>query len=81
MRTRLTFWRPWTAAWVLTVPRRKVPDEPLFNTITRAGGVLGAAAFGTAHLALARDHQPVHSFATISLALAVTAPAAAALAG
>jgi MFS family permease len=53
----------------------------LFNTITRAGGVLGAAAFGTAYLALARDHQAVHSFATINLALAVTALAAAVLAG
>ena len=53
----------------------------LFNTISRAGGVLGAAAFGTAYLALARDQQPVHSFATINLALAVTALAAAVLAG
>jgi MFS family permease len=53
----------------------------LFNTITRAGRVLGAAAFGTAYLALARDHQPVHSFATINPALAVSALAAAALAG
>jgi predicted MFS family arabinose efflux permease len=53
----------------------------LFNTITRAGGVLGAAAFGTAYLTLARGHQPVHSFATINLALAVTALAAAVLAG
>jgi hypothetical protein len=31
----------------------------------------------TAYLAVARGHQPVHSFATIKLALAVTALAAA----
>ena len=43
--------------------------------------MLGAAGFGTAYLALAQDHHPVHSFATINLALAVTALAAAVLAG
>jgi MFS family permease len=54
----------------------------LFNTTTRAGGVVGTAAFGTVYLALVHDrHQAVHGFATVSLALAVAALAAAALAG
>ena len=54
----------------------------LFNTTTRAGGVIGTAAFGTAYLALVHDrHQAVHGFATVSLAMAVTALVAAALAG
>jgi MFS family permease len=54
----------------------------LFNTATRAGGVVGTAAFGTAYLALAPDGgQAVHGFATVSLAMAVTALIAAALAG
>jgi hypothetical protein len=54
----------------------------LFNTTTRAGGVLGTAAFGTLYLALV--HSPggaVHGFATLNLALSLTAMAAAALAG
>jgi hypothetical protein len=54
----------------------------LFNTTTRAGGVIGTATFGTAYLALVHSQrQAVHGFAVISLALAVTALAAAALAG
>jgi MFS family permease len=53
----------------------------LFNTTTRAGGVIGTAAFGTAYLALVHDPgQAVRGFATLNLALAVTALAAAALA-
>jgi uncharacterized membrane protein YphA (DoxX/SURF4 family) len=39
-----------------SVTGEHAPDlSGLFHTITRAGGVLGAAAFGTAYLALARD--------------------------
>ncbi len=56
----------------------------LFNTITRAGGVIGTAVFGTLYLALARHpgaQQAVHGFAVVNLALAVTALAAAAMAG
>jgi MFS family permease len=54
----------------------------LFNTTTRAGGVIGTAAFGTAYLALVHHpSQAVHGFAVVSLALAATALAAAALAG
>jgi MFS family permease len=54
----------------------------LFTTTTRAGGVIGTAVFGATYLALAHDrHQAVHGFATVSLAMAVTALAAAALAG
>lgn len=56
----------------------------LFNTITRSGGVIGTAVFGTLYLALARDpgsEQAVHGFALVNLVLAVTALAAAALAG
>jgi hypothetical protein len=54
----------------------------LFNTTTRAGGVIGTAAFGTAYLALVHGPgQAVRGFATVNLALAVTALAAAALAG
>lgn len=56
----------------------------LFNTITRAGGVIGTAVFGSAYLALASDPGQVpaiHGFAVVNLALAVTALAAAALAG
>jgi predicted MFS family arabinose efflux permease len=53
----------------------------LFNTATRAGGVIGTAAFGTAYLALTHDQrQAGHGFAVVSLALAVTALAAAAMA-
>lgn len=53
----------------------------LFNTTTRAGGVVGTAAFGTAYLALVHEPgQAVHGFALVNLALAVTALAAAALA-
>jgi hypothetical protein len=56
----------------------------LFNTITRAGGVIGTAVFGSVYLALASDPAQVpaiHGFAVVNLALAVTALAAAALAG
>jgi MFS family permease len=54
----------------------------LFNTITRAGGVIGTAAFGTAYLALVRHPgQAVHGFAVVNLAMAVSALAAAGLAG
>ena len=55
----------------------------LFNTITRAGGVIGTAVFGTAYLALVSGpgQQAVHGFAVVNLAMAVTALAAAAMAG
>jgi hypothetical protein len=53
----------------------------LFNTTTRAGGVIGTAVFGTAYLTLAPGPgRAVHGFATLSLTLALTALAAAALA-
>jgi hypothetical protein len=53
----------------------------LFNTTTRVGGVIGTATFGTAYLALAPvPGQAVRGFATLNLALAVTALAAAGLA-
>jgi predicted MFS family arabinose efflux permease len=56
----------------------------LFGTITRASGLIGTAVFGTVYLALARDpgrEQAIHAFAVVNLALAITALAAAALAG
>jgi hypothetical protein len=56
----------------------------LFNTVTRAGGVIGTAAFGTLYLTLARQPgavHAVHGFAAVNLALAATALAAAAMAG
>ena len=55
----------------------------LFNTITRAGGVIGTAVFGSLYLAFAHDpgEQAIHGFAVVNLALAITALAAAALAG
>jgi MFS family permease len=54
----------------------------LFNTSTRAGGVVGTAAFGTVYLALVHDpgQAATHGFATVNLALAITALAAAAMA-
>ena len=53
----------------------------LFNTATRAGGVIGTAAFGTIYLALVRHpDQAVHGFAVLNLALAATALAATAMA-
>jgi MFS family permease len=53
----------------------------LFNTATRAGGVIGTAAFGTMYLALVHHAwQAVHGFAVLNLALAATALAAAAMA-
>jgi MFS family permease len=56
----------------------------LFNTVTRAGGVIGTAVFGTLYLTLARQSgaaHAVHGFAAVNLALAATALAAAAMAG
>jgi predicted MFS family arabinose efflux permease len=53
----------------------------LFNTVTRVGGVIGTAAFGTVYLALVHDPgQAVRGFAVLSVALAATALAAAAMA-
>ena len=54
----------------------------LFNTSTRAGGVVGTAAFGTVYLALVHDpgQAAAHGFAIVNLALAATALAAAAMA-
>lgn len=53
----------------------------LFNTTTRVGGVIGTATVGTAYLAFAPvPGQAVRGFATLNLALAVTALAAAGLA-
>jgi MFS family permease len=53
----------------------------LFNTTTRAGGVMGTAAFGTAYLALVHHpSQAGHGFAVVSLALAAAALAAAGMA-
>jgi MFS family permease len=55
----------------------------LFNTITRAGGVIGTAVFGTLYLTLAPHPgagPAVHSFAVVNLALAITALAAAVMA-
>jgi predicted MFS family arabinose efflux permease len=50
----------------------------LFNAITRVGGVIGVAVFGTAYLALAPGGAgAVTGFAVITLALAGTALAAA----
>lgn len=52
----------------------------LFNTATRAGGVIGTAAFGTVYLALVHHPgQAVHGFAVLNLILAVTALAATAM--
>ena len=53
----------------------------LFNTATRAGGVIGTAAFGTVYLALVHHPaQAVHGFAVLNLILAATALAATAMA-
>ncbi|MBO0808191.1 MAG: MFS transporter, partial [Actinobacteria bacterium] len=53
----------------------------LFNTTTRAGGVVGTAVFGTMYLTLVHGPgQAVPGFAAVSLAMAVTALAAAAMA-
>ena len=53
----------------------------LFNTATRAGGVIGTAAFGTIYLALVHHAaQAVHGFAVLNLTLAATALAATAMA-
>jgi MFS family permease len=54
----------------------------LFNTAARGGAVIGTAVFGTMYLALVRHPgQATHGFAVVSLALAGTALAAAAMAG
>jgi hypothetical protein len=54
----------------------------LFNTTTRAGGVIGTAVVGTVYLMFAPTaHQAVHGFATVNLILAATALVAAFLAG
>jgi predicted MFS family arabinose efflux permease len=53
----------------------------LFNTTTRAGGVLGTAVFGTVYLAAVHTPgQATHGFAMVGLAMAATALAAAAMA-
>jgi MFS family permease len=53
----------------------------LFGTATRAGGVIGTAAFGTLYLALVHHPgQAVHGFAVLNLALAATALVATAMA-
>ncbi len=53
----------------------------LFNTATRAGGVIGTAAFGTIYLALVHHAgQAVHAFAVLNFALAATALTATAMA-
>jgi predicted MFS family arabinose efflux permease len=53
----------------------------LFNSATRAGGVIGTAAFGTVYLALVHGRgQAVHGFAMVNLALAATALGASAMA-
>jgi MFS family permease len=57
----------------------------LFNTAARGGGVIGIAAFGTLYLALAGSgpHSAAHAvraFATVNLALAGAALAAAVMA-
>jgi MFS family permease len=58
----------------------------LFGTATRAGGVIGTAAFGTIYLTLVHHPgqyqlgQAVHGFAVLNVALAATALAAAAMA-
>lgn len=53
----------------------------LFNTATRAGGVIGTAAFGTVYLALVHHPgQAVHGFAVLNLMLAATALVATAMA-
>lgn len=49
-----------------------------------AGGVIGTAVFGTLYLALAREPgktPAIHGFGLVNVALAITALAAAALAG
>jgi hypothetical protein len=70
-----------------SVTARQAADvSGLFNTATRAGGVVGTAAFGSLYLALvpAGAHSPAtatHGFALLNLALAGAAMAAAIMAG
>jgi hypothetical protein len=55
----------------------------LFNTTSRIGGVIGVAVFGTAYLDMAPGpgrSTAVTGFATVALALAGTAVAAALMA-
>jgi predicted MFS family arabinose efflux permease len=69
-----------------SVTTRQAADiSGLFNTATRAGGVVGTAAFGSLYLALvpAGAHSPVtatHGFALLNLALAGAAATAAIMA-
>jgi MFS family permease len=64
-----------------SVTERHAPDiSGLFNTVTRVGGVIGVATFGTAYFSLVPHPAPsaaVHGFAIVNLALAATAAAAA----
>lgn len=54
----------------------------LFNINTRAGRVAGTAVFGGFYLAVVRGPgQVIHGFDTVSLAMAVTALAAAVMGG
>jgi len=69
-----------------SVTARQAADvSGLFNTATRAGGVVGTAAFGSLYLVLvpAGAHSPAtatHGFALLNLALASAAVAAAVMA-
>jgi hypothetical protein len=65
------------------MPRRRAfwLMSGLFSTTTRADWMVGTAVFGTMCLALVHaPGQAIHGFATVSLALAITALAAAAMA-
>jgi hypothetical protein len=68
------------------IARQAADVSGLFNTATRAGGVVGTAVFGSLYLALvpAGAHSPAtatHGFALLNLALAGAAMAAAIMAG
>ena len=64
-----------------TVTDRYAPDmSGLINTISRIGGVIGVAIFGTAYLGLVPDpgrSAAIHGFAIVAIALAITALIAA----
>lgn len=63
-----------------TAPSRYAADvSGLFNTLSRLGGVVGVAVFGTAYLSFAPS-PPVHGFAAVTVGFAATALGAAALA-
>jgi hypothetical protein len=52
----------------------------LFTTMTRVGGVIGTAAFGTVYLTLApTPGRAIHGFAAVNRMLAATAFAAGGL--